>query len=534
MGEQSVDLRSTLAILRRNRRTLLGAAALGAAAGVCSVVLWPPMYSSSSQVLLPQPTPDASGQTVTRDVATDVQIALSDRVLNPAGRTLSPPMDALTLTKQVEVKAPTTLLLEITGSAETPARAKAIARAVARSEVDFVSKAASSLTNAQEQLVDNRMKKLRASLATVNKEIKKTNARQEREDPASAEGRADATALAQLTAQQTSLVQQLDQLKDQKAQIQPSGGATIIEDASLAKRPGLAWRYLLFGLVGLVLALVVGAVGLVLVGRRDRRLHYRDEIADAVGSAVIASLRSRVPRTVAGWRTLLETYAPGSVDAWALRQALRQLVRGRSSSPGTAQQERAGEALSHPSSVTVLALSDDLRGLAVAPQLASYAASAGLLTRLVTAQRHDCAAALWAACSQPAEDEEVRPGLAVGTDAGDEEDVELTVVLAVLDRRRPEIADLPDTSVTVLALSAGSATAEELARAAVTADDAGLDITGIIVADPDDLDRTTGRLLLHERSQQVPLPTRLTGSTTPTSSRSSSSSTTATLRRRKS
>ena len=84
-------------------------------------------------------------------------------------------------------------------------------------------------------------------------------------------------------------------------------------------------------------------------------------------------------------------------------------------------------------------------------------------------------------------------------------------MLTVVDRRQPELERLDDSSVTVLAVSSGTATAEELALAAVTADDAGGRIAGIVVADPDDLDRTTGRLLQHERSQQVPLPTRLTG-----------------------
>ena len=33
--------------------------------------------------------------------------------------------------------------------------------------------------------------------------------------------------------------------------------------------------------------------------------------------------------------------------------------------------------------------------------------------------------------------------------------------------------------------------------------------------DPDDLDRTTGRLLQHERARQATVPTRLTGVPTP-------------------
>ena len=255
---------------------------------------------------------------------------------------------------------------------------------------------------------------------------------------------------------------------------------------------------------------VVGLAAIVLLlrSRRDRKLRYRDEIADALGSPVIASVRSRVPRAAAGWTSLLEDYTPGTVDAWALRQALHQLVLD-GSPVGRPLAER-GEGVEHTAmTITVITLSDDPRGLAMGPQLAAYAASSGIPTALVAGQRHESAASLWAAFSQGRD--EVRPGLLVDAHARDGHDVDLTVVLAVVDRRKPELGALPESSVAILAVSSGSATAEELALTAVTADDAGSRIAGIIVADPDDLDRTTGRLLQHERAQQIPLPTRLTG-----------------------
>ncbi|MGH3331183.1 MAG: Wzz/FepE/Etk N-terminal domain-containing protein, partial [Nocardioidaceae bacterium] len=503
MGEQSVDLRSTLAILRRNRRTLMGAAALGAAAGACSVLLWPPMYTSTSQVLLPQ-VQDSSGQAIERDAETEIRIASSDAVLGEAGKTLDPRMSRRALDRRVEITAPTTLVLQIEASAETPDRAEQMSHAVATAEEAFVKNSASSLTGTQEDTLNGRLRDLQASLDTVNKEIQETNTRKQITDPASAEGRADATALANLTAQAADLVLKRDDVKNQLAGIEPSKGASIIQDASPAERPMLAWRYVVSALLGLVAAVVLAAIGLTIFGRRDRRLRYRDEIADAVGSAVIASIRSRVPRAVAGWTSLLESYDPGTVDAWALRQALRQLVFGESAS-GPRRAEKSEGKLLHPSSITVITLSEDLQGLAMGPQIASYAASAGLRTRLVAAQRHESTAALWAACSQVSAGTEIRPGLLVGTGSSEQSEVDLTVVLAVVDRHKPELVDLPDTSVTILAVSSGSATAEDLAQAAVTADDAGSRIDGIVVADPDDLDRTTGRLLQHERSQQVPL-----------------------------
>ena len=72
------------------------------------------------------------------------------------------------------------------------------------------------------------------------------------------------------------------------------------------------------------------------------------------------------------------------------------------------------------------------------------------------------------------------------------------------------------TTATVLGVSAGAATAEQLARVAVSAADDGRDIAGIIVADPDPADHTTGRLPQPARPAQRRLPTRLTGTATET------------------
>jgi hypothetical protein len=67
--------------------------------------------------------------------------------------------------------------------------------------------------------------------------------------------------------------------------------------------------------------------------------------------------------------------------------------------------------------------------------------------------------------------------------------------------------------VTVLAISPGTATAEQLARFAVSAAADGRNIAGIIVADPDSADRTTGRLPQPARPTRRRVPTRVNGTT---------------------
>ena len=64
--------------------------------------------------------------------------------------------------------------------------------------------------------------------------------------------------------------------------------------------------------------------------------------------------------------------------------------------------------------------------------------------------------------------------------------------------------------------SAGVATAEELARVAVSAADSGRQIVGILVADPDPADSTTGRIPQPGRTAGARAPSHLTGIPTET------------------
>ena len=135
MAEQSVDLRSTLSILRRHRLVLVIAAVLGVAAGVSFVVLRPPLYSSTSQVLLP-PVKTTDGQTPVRDVQTEIRIATSDGVFGPAGQAVTPPLSLQAMARRVHVSAPTTDVISIQARAATPELAEELSRAVATAEVD--------------------------------------------------------------------------------------------------------------------------------------------------------------------------------------------------------------------------------------------------------------------------------------------------------------------------------------------------------------------------------------------------------------
>ena len=290
--------------------------------------------------------------------------------------------------------------------------------------------------------------------------------------------------------------------------------AAIIARATSATGPSLIGTLVTTGVVGALAATFVAAVGALALNRRDGRLRLRDEIADAIGVPVLASISVDHPSNVGRWSRLLESYRPGAADAWRLRSTLHhlRLADGTASHAGS---ERGR-------SLTVISLAGDKRALALGPQLAVYAASLGLPTMLVFGPQQDVgvAAALRSACAAAARSSRLPSKLNVtvadnGQLAYPPKGM-LTVVVAVVDERAPQFAATIPTEVAVLGVSAGATSADQLARAAAQAGAVGLEIEGVLVADPDESDPTTGRIPRIGRNVNRMRPTRLTGTTTET------------------
>jgi len=262
-------------------------------------------------------------------------------------------------------------------------------------------------------------------------------------------------------------------------------------------------------LIGAISGTLIGALIALAISRGDRRLRERDEIANSIGVPVLASFPVAHPSDAAGWTKLLEDYKPGAKHALQLRTVLHHL--------GTARVSRADGHESDGSSVTMLSLSSDSGALALGPQLAAFAASQGIPTVLVIGpqQDPDATATLRTACSAPRSVSSKWPRQLQVTVSDDRIDVlpdaAFTVVVMVVDDRSPRMPDTMQATATLLGVSSGAATAEQLARAAVSADADGRDITGILVADPEPADHTTGRIPELSRPLQRRLPTRLKG-----------------------
>ncbi len=284
--------------------------------------------------------------------------------------------------------------------------------------------------------------------------------------------------------------------------------AQLLQPATSATGSSLLKRIAIYALVGAASGALLGAVVALAISRSDRRLRERDEIANSIGVPVFASFPVGHPSSPGEWTKLLNDYKPGALHALQLRRALRQLEMAAADANAGSENGRW--------SFTVLSLSSDPGALALGPQLAIYAASQEVPTALVIGPQQDATvtATLRTACSAPpASSERLRHLRVIVSDSDVEAqpDAALTVVVAVVDSRSPRVPGTIRTAATLLGVSAGVATADQLARVAVSAAAEDREITGILVADPDSADATTGRLPQLGRQGQRRMSARLTG-----------------------
>jgi hypothetical protein len=282
----------------------------------------------------------------------------------------------------------------------------------------------------------------------------------------------------------------------------------MLQPALNATGPSKLKRFVVDGLLGLLIGLVLGAIAVLATHRSDRRLRERDEIANALGVPVLASIPVAHPSDPARWAKLLEDYEPKAVHAWQLRTALGYIGQTNASAANGSN----GDGLS----VAVVSLSSDRGALALGPQLAVFAASLGIPTALVIGSQQDpgVTAALRTACAKPPPSSRRPAQLMVAV--ADQKDMlrppgaKLTVVVSVVDGRAPDVAHTMRTNTTVLGVSAGAATDAQLVGVAVNALTNGHQIEGVLVADPDPDDHTTGRVPRLSRQVQRRTPSRIT------------------------
>ena len=268
--------------------------------------------------------------------------------------------------------------------------------------------------------------------------------------------------------------------------------AQLLEQATPASGSAPVQQDIIYGLIGALAGLAAGIILVIIVGRIDHTLRGRDDIANSIGVPVLAAIPVRHPSDAAGWTKLLDDYEPGAVVGWRLRQVLQAL--------GVTGADMDDHAAEGGVSLTVLSLASDAGALALGPQLAIFAASVRIPTALVIGPQQDtnATAALRTACAAPPRSSNrpsfLRTVAADGARADVPQGAGLLVVVAVVDGKAPQLPDTIPTMMTVLAVSAGAGTAEQLARVATVAAADGHEVVGFLVADPESDDQTTGRI----------------------------------------
>jgi capsular polysaccharide biosynthesis protein len=457
MSQQALDLQRSMQIVRRHKVLVGIVVALGILGGAAYAVLKPPMLTSTALIAFPAPVsvqPATTTGGTDPFTATQEVVAGSYQVLLDALPDVRPAMSLNELRHDVQVGSPSPDIISVTAKGKRAADAETTANAVAGSYIHYVSSPHSAVGHVGAQL------------------------------------------------------------------LQPAGSATGPEPIA---------RTIVYALLGGLAGALIGVIVALAIGRNDQRLRERGEIANSIGIPVLASVPVAHPSSAAGWKNLFEDYKPTAVQCWQLRTALQQLGMARLGFGRPAYDGNGSSLYDYDRasmydndggrfSLVVLSLSSDSGALALGPQLAAFAASQQVPTSLVIGPQQDAAAAatLRTACAAPLSEASIRHGLlrVAAYDEGGvdiQPDTALVIVVAVVDSRAPKMPDTMRTNATVIGISAGAATAEQLARAAVVAAADGREITGILVADPDPDDQTTGRIPHMVRPERRTLPNRLRG-----------------------
>jgi len=299
-------------------------------------------------------------------------------------------------------------------------------------------------------------------------------------------------------------------------------GATdgrVFVTASTATSSGAFKEFILYGPIGLVAGLLIGFIVAMRKDRGDRRLRTRDEIANSIGVPVLAAVEADQPGDAQAWLRLLAQYQPDAVQAWTLRTALARL-RSASDDAGRYGGSANGNGAPGRTAIAVASLATDSAALSVGPQLAVFASSLGIPTALIVCAQAPgeatatlrAAAAAWSPASA-AQANTLRVIAASDADLqGALPPAVLTVIVMAVDDAAPRVSEVVRAHATVLAVSPRVATPERLARVAASAADAGGNVVGIMVANPEPDDVTTGFAPAMGRQPRV-LPTRMNGTT---------------------
>lgn len=487
MSEQTLDVQNGFRILGRHRLVLAVFTAVGVGFGILLSILQAPTYVARARVVLPpSPGQDANGRLL-RDIETEVHVVRSIEIIDAAAARANLREDSRILRRRVTVKARTADIIEVTAEGPSSRSAASLANAVADEYTAYANGASIAEADMMVRQLEKHAAELADQISDLERRIAATNVAGSGANSPNA-----ASAVALLTAQldaEARLYTTNTRIADIRLSAELSrGGTGVLEKATLPRgpaRPRPAWN----GAAGGLFGLVVGTVIVLRRAQHDVRLHQRADIAGAVQAPVLVSLP--VPRRlrVKTYRAILEGWEASAVETLGLRHAFARLG------------VTSGDL---PVNLAVATLGSDRFAPAVALKLAIFASKSGLRTAFVVANGHPSTAELRLACagSLPS-----NPNLWISgvvpdpTDVGHLMSVDVTVTVVPFEPQNNLVVPTWGRhTVTVLAISSGLATAEALAATAMAYLDAGHRVQGILVANPDPNDRTSGALAVSAAS----------------------------------
>lgn len=291
MADETVRLSTVGRLLRARWRLLAVCAVAGALLGAGASLLFPPGYETASRVLL-------QGSREDDELLTEAQIAMSSVVLDRAATALrwsgGDVRDAVTAT------VADGNVIEITGVADSPERAQQLTDRVAEEYVAFSTQLRTNTADTSAQVQREQRETLRKQVELANQQITELHAATSQD--ATVEG---VQARTQLEALRTALNQAVTKL-DEVAAASSHANMVVMGPAPRPTDPA-APSFVHFVAGGAVLSFVGAVFAHLFAARADKRLRGEQQIAAALGSAVLTSvtLPQERPEDRAGWQARL-------------------------------------------------------------------------------------------------------------------------------------------------------------------------------------------------------------------------------------
>jgi len=508
VDEQVFRFKDTVRVVGRHPRPVLLIALIGLVLGLLYGIAVPALVSAKTMVVLPPQAAAYSGAP-TRDVQTEIAIAMSSSVLVPASIDAGEKLPFLTIQKRVSITAVTDELLQISAKASTASQAEQLANAVAAEFVSYSAGQASLYQSGQVAEWKTQATDIQSQITNISRELVSEQKVIESEAPTAPDYDSQQSSIDALSAAQSNFGLELRVVNTQIAQAElsastPGSNVIILQRATTAVLPSIT-RIPQLGAVGLVLGFLIGIIVSFAVGRRDRRIRLRDDFSRAAGVPVVASVSASSRNIGKDLLGILEHFDPTVSDKANLRRLLDELaVPRRALDADTPHSHNGSSWHGEGVDLSAIVIAGDSEAVVVVAELAAFAANQRLPVALIVGTTSPSTEQLAIACAarDPLGLGAARPNLLTYASAPDV--APSAVALAVtLDVVKPSKLDVSDTkpptasperrSCTVLVVSPGRATPEDIQVVALAAEHQGRPLDGVVVAGPEPSDKTSGQ-----------------------------------------